>query len=641
MSIERSQYHETKILRHNSPVRNARGSAVNLSQFDNKLDDLLDDLQSSVGNDPYRRSRSNKIIDRSTGSSVNKLLINTPKSNPDVRTEEVFSYKGPIQGNGLQGYEEKNESYVQETGSGRAYTESKKSYVQKSSSTSKLDPLLNNLKQINGSANDSDYRYDSSSKFSSSKRNISESTVTHQNKLRSEHSPSVYDSEVFEKVESQILPQSVEYVKDSETYLSSNQAYHPSTTSKKVVHIKNVQTQPLEVIEASVPDIDPEVLENLDPNLLPTGNTKVTTTIKTYTYEIPADRTLGRDGSLKRHVESDVKTQKYSYSPNTTITTPSKSFVYEKNSENLLQQKKEYDYMNRSRSLERHRPANWREDLYRSHSPGSQKETYVYKESISSKDRSYYPGSETHIKEIVDERYKDSYNWGSQGPNRQPEREPLLTPSRPSHSPKPTRLINYEYQKTSSDERTKSPPVNRINEPINIKYQYSSKLSTSNNYTGSGYDDRDNIPIRPFPVEESVDGPPKKLDDLMANIGKEPNTNSLNVGFLQHEQELINRKKANELKKQAEEVEDIQRKKEALAPTKNVTGSPVYYPPGHELFQKKEEAAAGWRAEGAYAREGGKYKYEAESGSKSKSKSGAAVVPVCLPCCCGLPCTII
>lgn len=39
------------------------------------------------------------------------------------------------------------------------------------------------------------------------------------------------------------------------------------------------------------------------------------------------------------------------------------------------------------------------------------------------------------------------------------------------------------------------------------------------------------------------------------------------------------------------------------------------------------------------AKESGKYKYEAES--KSKTKTKAAVVPVCLPLCCGLPCTIL
>lgn len=45
-------------------------------------------------------------------------------------------------------------------------------------------------------------------------------------------------------------------------------------------------------------------------------------------------------------------------------------------------------------------------------------------------------------------------------------------------------------------------------------------------------------------------------------------------------------------------------------------------------------------SQGGYAKGSGKYEYEAESKSKKSSKSGAAVVPVCLPLCCAMPCTI-
>lgn len=117
--------------------------------------------------------------------------------------------------------------------------------------------------------------------------------------------------------------------------------------------------------------------------------------------------------------------------------------------------------------------------------------------------------------------------------------------------------------------------------------------------------------------------------------------------------------------KNAPVIENMQK-----APTKNIAGPPVYYPPGKELFQKSEASAA-WRAgvciisissylclhteikpciilfslfvidrQGGYGKGSGKYEYEAESKSKSASKSGAAVVPVCLPLCCAMPCTI-
>lgn len=50
--------------------------------------------------------------------------------------------------------------------------------------------------------------------------------------------------------------------------------------------------------------------------------------------------------------------------------------------------------------------------------------------------------------------------------------------------------------------------------------------------------------------------------------------------------------------KQQFEAADLTQKKEPkdLPRTKNVTGPAVYYPPGHEMFAKKEESGA-WRAE--------------------------------------------
>lgn len=39
--------------------------------------------------------------------------------------------------------------------------------------------------------------------------------------------------------------------------------------------------------------------------------------------------------------------------------------------------------------------------------------------------------------------------------------------------------------------------------------------------------------------------------------------------------------------KSKESVDD----KDKLAPSKNIAGPPVYYPPNHELFLKKEEAS--------------------------------------------------
>lgn len=58
----------------------------------------------------------------------------------------------------------------------------------------------------------------------------------------------------------------------------------------------------------------------------------------------------------------------------------------------------------------------------------------------------------------------------------------------------------------------------------------------------------------------------------------------------------MNERRAKALKQQATEVEDLQRV-EPIVKSKNVSGPPVYYPPGHEMFAKKEDGAAAWRAQ--------------------------------------------
>lgn len=74
----------------------------------------------------------------------------------------------------------------------------------------------------------------------------------------------------------------------------------------------------------------------------------------------------------------------------------------------------------------------------------------------------------------------------------------------------------------------------------------------------------------------------------------QPPNSALNAGFNHHESELAKQKKVDTLKQQHEDLEKKEPKD--LQRTKNVTGPPVYYPPGHEMFAKKEESGA-WRAE--------------------------------------------
>lgn len=76
----------------------------------------------------------------------------------------------------------------------------------------------------------------------------------------------------------------------------------------------------------------------------------------------------------------------------------------------------------------------------------------------------------------------------------------------------------------------------------------------------------------------------------------QPPNSPYNAGFNAHEVELEQKKKIETLKRQQKESDDAVQNKEPILKSKNVSGPPVYYPPGHEMFAKKEESGA-WRAE--------------------------------------------
>lgn len=77
---------------------------------------------------------------------------------------------------------------------------------------------------------------------------------------------------------------------------------------------------------------------------------------------------------------------------------------------------------------------------------------------------------------------------------------------------------------------------------------------------------------------------------------------------------------------------------------RSVAGPPVYYPPGVELFARKEEALMEQQYAGGKGKMKGKaemeYKYKASEKSKEKGGTKVAVVPACLPLCCAMPCSI-
>ncbi|KRT81919.1 hypothetical protein AMK59_5755 [Oryctes borbonicus] len=449
-----------------------------------------------------------------------------------------------------------------------------------------------------------------------------------------------------------------------------------------------------------------EILASLDPNLLPTGNTKVTTTIKTYTYEIPG--TVYPGTSPNTTVDSS---EKFVYSPNDAgQTTPSKSFVYNKFENNTSSQN-----INYVSDQQPHYPVR---SPQQSPPPVISDDRRVITETVTTS-RNYQPspapiypdnyGNQTHL-------YKESTLTRTTGTNTLPyDRPPQSPPLSDDRSVTRETIVSRNYQPgntyidntgkqtyiynestltRTTGTNTDYPPSGRespaISGPVphsgrhpypgskqspspgrgGPPYDHSVVVHNTNvttttretnyiddsrnkppptQYTGyysekykteSNYDENKPLLHTSYPGKFPTDhdAPPKKLDELMATIGDEPPNSPLNAGFNAHEIELAQQKKVETLKLQQKEATKDDQKK--LQHTKNVTGPPVYYPPGHDMFTvKTESGGVGWRAEGAMARESGKYKYEAES--KSKTKTKAAIVPVCLPLCCGLPCTIL
>lgn len=720
-TVERKEYQETRIMRSRSPVRNTRSSNQNLSQFDSNLDHLLEDLQNSVSrpgsslgqNTSSSYKESSKYISSSTDgygktNSLNRVT-NVKAANPitEYSSDDAYTYRSPDGREKVHSY--KKEKYMYGKSTIDRDIEPDRTRMQ--NSINQLDSLLDDLQQVKKSS------YSEKESYNSTGIDPSFQTKSVNRELRyGETAPA--RSRTLERMEEKSI-----YKKDSGytsegTYgdlrpLRTTSPLPSSRTSTltKQTKVKNVHDYPLRVVETPVPDIDPEVLAHLDPALHPPGNTKVTTTIKTYTYEIPGSGSyptqIREDTTINEHEYLD-KMEKYSYSPNETITTPSKSFVYNKieNKENYLQQpqepgwkdvnvKKSYKEMVQDDVVYYQKPTppggytTVKEVVStRNYQPGYQPEvdppgpnqTYIYNESTTTKNiQNAYPPPpppQEHREYIINKETNIINRRDPPPPPVQETREyfinketnvinkrepPMSERGYPVYNPPPADKKTYiikethttNYQNGYPPNRHQSPPRDvetfppqnppygkKPQEPINIQYSYKSTNTTQNRYTG-GYPPSDETQVllpRKFPTNDGPDGPPKRIDELMATIGHEPPNSPLNASFTAHEKEIAHKKVVDSLKQQNAEVEDTQKKE---PPTKNVTGPAVYYPPGHEMFAKKEEGGGGWRAQGEYAKGSGKYMYEAESGSKTTTKKGMAVVPVCLPLCCGLPCTLL
>ncbi|XP_034230061.1 serine/arginine repetitive matrix protein 1 isoform X2 [Thrips palmi] len=142
----------------------------------------------------------------------------------------------------------------------------------------------------------------------------------------------------------------------------------------------------------------------------------------------------------------------------------------------------------------------------------------------------------------------------------------------------------------------------------------------------------------PSPTPQEDQRPPKELNELMSSFTE---TDMGHTSVRQHALDLEQRAQRQQVQQPARgpPTPPPVRKEEQLV-SRNVAGPPVYYPPGVEMFTTREESSAQSAGGGYKGKAKAKYEYKMKQRSKESSKTGKAVVPVCLPLCCAMPCTI-
>lgn len=685
---ERREVYTTREVRTLSPQTRTL-SNQNLSEFDNNLDHLLEDLQSTVSRPGSSLGNANAYRETTRTSYAGKGDSHTrvqhlTAANPTtiVTDDPAYNFKP---GETLKSVKIIKEDYG--TINMRATSPE---HTRMKSNINKLDSLLDDLQHARQDAGVNPGLLESANSRNVKKTVQRELVYDSDSSSRNRRAGSVEREIVFNDGTYGDLRRQQPSPNRSGT-MQSSKSYNYSTE-----RVNTLTPKRTEVVETINPEINPNVLAQLDPTLLPPANTKVTTTIKTYTYEIPG---TGYPSAVSPKLSETV----YSSNPST----PSQSFAYNKIENSSTSNVTNYpagglggyirpvspNPSGYSKQIETTTTRNVNSDgrpILGFESPSLTRKTYSHEENNTSRQITDYPYQRSPRSPKPKEKQVHIYNettttnninhpGGQNGypSNRYPEGSPATRhhtyihetnttnvsrnngyppyqdggyPSRPNgdttiiYKQDSTTNNNYEgprHPYTETFDPKNVPPYG--NKPpgdnVNVVYKYSTTHTSSNNYRG--HPNEDSEPLlhpRPFPTGpgDRIDGPPKKLDQLMAEIGREPPNNAYNAGYTAKQAEMQHKKEVDKLTEASQKKVDVK----DLPKSKNIAGPPVYYPPGHEMFSHKEEAG-GYRAEGGMMKESGKYKYEESSKSKTKSSSGMAVVPVCLPLCCGLPCVIL
>ncbi|XP_075165061.1 uncharacterized protein LOC142237592 [Haematobia irritans] len=405
----------------------------------------------------------------------------------------------------------------------------------------------------------------------------------------------------------------------------------------------------------------------LNDDILPVPGTKVTTTVRTYTYEIPANAPLPTSNTLSRKIHyNTIQTNETNnvVQPHPVHTIP-QTVVY--NTESYSTLNKGHDkpspaVTNLNYEVREHYETNTvRNNTLPLHprnqhpvSPGEPSNTIVYNvhntttttnterpgyspHSPNNQSPIYGPGPHSpsphgphHGPTTHHYIFKETTNTVNNvhgGPGGPPN-EPMLTPkhntpntlNRPSGGYPPNGSPGYP-----PNGGTPVYPANGHPPNTTITYNYSS--TTTNNRRGPDYGSPSTpLPPAPFPVDGVNANPPQRVDELMQSFGHA---------------DAVDRPDLNTPRKREIETAVASPNQQQI-PSVNRAGRDIYYPPGHEMMltKRQEMHASGSQAGGRWAKGSGMYEYESGSRSKTTTKSGGAMVPVCLPLCCAMPCSI-
>ncbi|XP_070151547.1 mucin-2 [Polyergus mexicanus] len=662
---ERTTTHTSrKIMSHGGPISGQRDGAATASSLENNLDALLEDLQTSVSRSatPSRdRALSPQVEYRIAANPTRVISEGGRPISPNrtkVTTTEKFVSTGPTgTPSGIPGLDFLD-AELQNVQPGQSKTIAYKqvSYQYNKDLDGKADSWVTseNKRALTGAPLIDDIH---ETTYEETK---TPATYTYQSpepiiKKTVVNRELVYgDSSTSRSKQTSPLPGTQRDVRDVKYIHETSYQADPRSTQSALTTAHTSTPQEYKTIEyVPVPSPTPAIPINLAPG----PNTKVTTTIKTYTYELPGSpETYLPGGSVPGGnvvlpVDQTITYTLPGRTGGTTAATTDKTITYQTVTENVPGHPipdTSIRYNSPSNDLEKsttiHKEAKFYREEHHDDRPGW-KPSHVYRNAP-------LPTNMETKTTVTEKYYQVDGNYpNGHGPGDRPDYPGGTTviyqnqPPTVEHTKTIKRIEEYRSDRhlmpDTPDTPTRMTTTTYYPQQGTPNTIYKFSNTTTTVPPSKNADDHEVLLPKSFPTGVQMypakpaingEGPPAKLEDLMAS-------------FSDSEREVL-----EDIQRQERQNKESPSKKKEVdfiphtppkVKSKNVAGPPVYYPPGSAEFTKKEESSAAMsQASGGWQKASGKYEYEASSKSKSKTSKGGAVVPVCLPLCCALPCVI-